>query len=173
MKILHALYGIDCRVFQTVNRHFENKILNPFFRIITHLGGARFTIAITLLLMLAAPLRIAAFSSALSLLISHLPVHFAKRFYPRKRPYLTLADSFSPDNPLKDHSFPSGHTTAIFAIIIPFTLLIPYIGIILIPLACIVGISRIYLGLHYPTDVLAGSLLGTITGIACFFAFHS
>jgi undecaprenyl-diphosphatase len=68
-------------------------------------------------------------------------------------------------NPLTDHSFPSGHTTAIFAITVPIIMAMPVLSIGLIPLAVIVGISRIYNGLHYPSDCLAGSLIGTITAL--------
>ena len=110
-----------------------------------------------------------AFASALALSLSHLPVHFVKKLFPRKRPYLTLEKTKFPANPLQDHSFPSGHTTAFFSVVIPYVLLIPNLAIVLIPLGICVGISRIYLGLHYPSDVIAGGILGSLVGFLCFY----
>jgi undecaprenyl-diphosphatase len=70
---------------------------------------------------------------------------------------------------LKDHSFPSGHTTAVFSVIVPFLLQTPSLAAVLIPLGLSVGISRIYLGLHYPSDVIAGGILGGSFGSLCFY----
>jgi undecaprenyl-diphosphatase len=95
-----------------------------------------------------------------SLIISHIPVAISKKMYPRKRPYLSLPDTNIGNNPLKDHSFPSGHTTAIFSIVTPLIFLNPFIGMFLLFAALLVAISRMYLGLHYPSDVLAGIVLG-------------
>ncbi|PJH69213.1 phosphatase PAP2 family protein, partial [Salmonella enterica subsp. enterica serovar Typhimurium] len=72
--------------------------------------------------------------------------------------------SYVMKNPLQDHSFPSGHTTAIFSVIIPFILLDWMLMFLLLPIGIIVGVSRIYLGLHFPSDVLGGSLLGSFAG---------
>ncbi|PWW17164.1 undecaprenyl-diphosphatase [Cytobacillus oceanisediminis] len=167
MKKLLVFYEADCRLFKAVNRHFDKKCLNLFFRTITHIGGARFTIAAVLALMLFSSdkLRLTALSSALALSFSHLPVHFIKKTYPRQRPYIILENIHFPVNPLQDHSFPSGHTTAVFSVFVPFVLLIPALSFALIPLATLVGLSRVYLGLHYPSDVLAGGILGTASGI--------
>ncbi|KON90212.1 phosphoesterase [Sporosarcina globispora] len=167
MKILLVFYEADCRLFKRVNRHFDKKCLNLFFRSITHIGGARFTIAAVLALILFSSdkLRLTALSSGLALSFSHLPVHLIKKKYPRQRPYIILENTKCPANPLRDHSFPSGHTTAVFSVIIPFVLLMPALSYSLFPLAVLVGISRVYLGLHYPTDVLAGGILGTASGI--------
>jgi undecaprenyl-diphosphatase len=167
MKILLAFYETDQWLFRGINSHFKNKILNPFFRMITHTGGARITISSILLMILfsGGQLRSAAVASFAALTISHLPVHFIKKLYPRKRPYIILENTFFPANPLEDHSFPSGHTTAIFSSVLPFILLMPVLAAFLIPLAILVGISRVYLGLHYPSDVLVGALLGTTAGL--------
>lgn len=170
IRMLHALYGFDCRIFQKVNGHFDKKLINLFFRSVTHLGGADITIpaALLLLFLSSGEARLTAFASALALSASHIPVHFVKQLFPRKRPYLMLEKSRTLKNPLQDHSFPSGHTTAIFAIVTPYVWFIPHLAPLLILAAICVGISRIYLGLHYPSDVIVGGILGFVTGCLCF-----
>jgi undecaprenyl-diphosphatase len=165
-RMLNAFYGFDCRLVLKLNRHFDKKLLNLFFRTVTHFGGADVTISVTALLLLLSfgDTRLVAVASALALSASHIPVHLAKRFFPRKRPYLSIENTKFPENPLQDHSFPSGHTTAIFSVITPFVLYMPDLGFTLIPTALCVGVSRIYLCLHYPTDVIAGTVLGVTTG---------
>ncbi|WP_010677513.1 phosphatase PAP2 family protein [Bacillus timonensis] len=168
MKLFISFYNADCRIFQQVNQHYDKKLLYFFFSRITFLGGATFTIitCLTLAFLTANQLRITAIASALSLAVSHIPVHLIKKLYPRKRPYLIVEKSKFPLKALTDHSFPSGHTTAIFSVIVPFILYMPSLSIILLPIGICVGLSRIFLGLHYPSDVLAGGVLGTAAGIA-------
>ncbi len=170
-KLLYSFYDFECHLFQEINRHFDKKWLNLFFRTITNIGGAAFTIiaVLTSILLTSNQTQITAISSALALALSHLPVHFIKKMYPRKRPYLTLEKTKVPENPLQDHSFPSGHTTAIFSVIVPFVIFIPALALVLIPLGLCVGISRIYLGLHFPSDVIAGGMVGSCFGTLCFF----
>lgn len=173
-RLLISCYHFECILFQKVNRHFDKKVLNLFFRNITRLGGAIFTItaAALLLFLSSGSFRLVAISSALSLALSHLPVQMVKKLFPRKRPYLTLEETKYPINPLKDHSFPSGHTTAAFSLMIPYMLYAPILSFVLLPIGLSVGLSRIYLGLHYPSDVLAGGLLGTLSGVLCFFLLN-
>ncbi|MEH7235706.1 phosphatase PAP2 family protein [Bacillus sp. JJ1562] len=170
MKLFLSIYDADCRIFQKVNQHYDKKLLHFFFSKITFLGGATFTIitCLALAFLTTNQSRITAIASALSLAISHIPVHVIKKLYPRKRPYLIVEKSKFPLKALTDHSFPSGHTTAIFSVIIPFILYMPYLSIVLLPIGICVGLSRIFLGLHYPSDVMAGGLLGTASGVLSF-----
>jgi undecaprenyl-diphosphatase len=171
MRIIQSFYHFECMVFQEINSHFDKKFFNLFFRTITGIGGALFISITTLLLIIfsTGETRLTAISSAAALALSHIPVQVVKKLFPRKRPYLLFETTKILPNPLKDHSFPSGHTTAVFSVIVPFVISNPVLTAVLIPLGLCVGISRIYLGLHYPSDVLAGATLGAFFGSLCFY----
>ena len=65
----------------------------------------------------------------------------------------------------EDYSFPSGHTLASFEAAVSILLYRRKWGILAVALACLIGFSRLYLFVHFPSDVLGGAVLGT--AIAC------
>lgn len=69
---------------------------------------------------------------------------------------------------LSDHSFPSGHTAAAFSAAVALILCHKKVGIFALILAFMMGFSRLYLFVHYPSDVIAGALLGTLFGLIGF-----
>lgn len=78
----------------------------------------------------------------------------------RTRPYFVLGyDPVIP--PVGDPSFPSGHTSASFAAATAIYCINKKWGIVAYLFAAVMGFSRLYLGVHFPTDVLAGALVGT------------
>jgi len=82
----------------------------------------------------------------------------------RERPYISLIGIVPGTHVLDRSSFPSGNTLHA----VTFTVLImasyPELGLLCVPFAILVAMSRVVLGLHYPSDVAAGGLLGA--GIA-------
>jgi undecaprenyl-diphosphatase len=66
----------------------------------------------------------------------------------------------------RDFSFPSGHTMASFAAAVVFTRAFPRYGWLSLLLAGAIAFSRLYLFVHFPSDVLAGMVLGALTGAA-------
>lgn len=166
-RMVNWLKDHEYRMFFWANHKIQHAFLDLVLSKITHLGGATCTIAISLSIALFAvePYKHTAWISLLALAVSHIPVAIMKKSYPRLRPYLVIPDTNICKNPLKDASFPSGHTTAIFSVILPFALIHGGIALALLPLAFIVGLSRIYLGLHYPSDCIAGGLIGTCAAL--------
>ena len=79
----------------------------------------------------------------------------------RERPYVTFAGIRAGTVPLDRYSFPSGHTLHALSFTILATAYFPTLGWVLVPFASLVAASRVVLGLHYPSDVLAGALIGT------------
>ncbi|GAF06145.1 phosphatase PAP2 family protein [Paenibacillus pini] len=158
----------DRQLFQWINGSLHNRFLNFCLYYLTHLGGATFTICTSLLCWILASQswRVAGAQAAVALAVSHIPVAIAKKLYPRIRPYMAMPETNTFRNPLSDHSFPSGHTTAAFSLALPFIMAHPEWAALFLPLSLIVGFSRIYLGLHYPSDVLAGAVIGSSVATA-------
>ena len=157
-------------------RHLDRglkRLLGIWLRTITHAGGAIFTLAASLAaaLLAPAPWDAAGWQALTAVVISHIPVFIVKRKVRRLRPYQALKEIVTGTRkPLTDPSFPSGHTTAICAFVIPFLAaadarLLPALLPAGLAVMASVAWSRIYLGLHYPTDVAAGAVIGTVTAL--------
>jgi len=89
-----------------------------------------------------------------------------KHIFKRKRPYQTLSNVFynKQNSPTDEYSFPSGHSTVAFSIATTFTLRYPDKPVLISGLylyALIISYGRLYMGVHYPSDLLGGALIGT------------
>ena len=110
----------------------------------------------------------AGLSSALSvLLFSQL-----KRLTGRRRPCQIAPHCWATLLPPDQFSFPSGHTMTAFAVAIPLSLFYPTLSIGLLFCALSIAMSRILLGMHFLSDVVAGALIGTGLGYLGYFAFQ-
>ena len=84
----------------------------------------------------------------------------------RPRPYEVHAHIAAGAVPLDRFSFPSGHTLHAVAFTLLATVYFPQLAALLVPVTLAVAASRIVLGLHYPSDVLAGAALGASVALA-------
>lgn len=90
--------------------------------------------------------------------------------YDHPRPFMDRSDVVLLIHHAADSSFPSSHATAAFALAAAVGLYRPRFGIVLLLLACLVSVARVFVGVHYPGDVGAGALIGIGSAIAVWLA---
>ncbi|MEQ1567400.1 MAG: phosphatase PAP2 family protein [Myxococcota bacterium] len=95
-----------------------------------------------------------------------LTYRLAKQWTGRERPHVACAEIELLEAPLDRYSFPSGHTLHAVAAAVVVSDTVPGAGWLLWPFAALVAASRIVLGLHYPSDVVAGAAVGLAIGLA-------
>ena len=86
-----------------------------------------------------------------------------------KRPYEVYDYSPAIKKDTKGKSFPSRHTASAFIIAMAFLYIDTQVGIIMLVLATLIGVTRILSGVHFIRDVLGGALISILIGILCFF----
>ena len=165
--MLEAIVELDGNILLFIQEVIRNPILTPVFQFVTTLGNAGMIwILICILLLLRKSTRRIGWMGLLALLGSLLVNNILlKNIVERPRPYDIIEELQPLITRPKDFSFPSGHTGSSFAAAAVFYRNLPkQFGIWMILLAALIGLSRLYLGVHYPTDVLAGMLLGIALG---------
>lgn len=143
----------------------RNPFLNPVMVGITMLGnGGCIWILISLGLLCSKKTRKLGWICGISLLLMLLVTNgIIKPLVARQRPYEAIEALQALVPPPHGSSFPSGHTASAFAVaIVLFRNMKKQFGGCFLALAILISLSRIYVGVHYPTDVLGGLLLGII-----------
>ncbi len=145
----------------------RNPVLNPVLILITTLGnGAIIWVLLSLGLMIPDKTRRAGMTSLLALVVSLLINNvLLKNLVGRVRPYDLLEGLTPLIGRQWDPSFPSGHTGSSFAAAwVLYRELPKRFGVPALILAGLIGLSRLYVGVHYPTDVLFGVISGIGSG---------
>ena len=143
------------------NRWAARRAIGRFFGAISRLGDGVFWYLLMLALGMAgargacAALHMAGVGAIAALLYRHL-----KRWTQRPRPFRAHRGIIAHVPPLDEFSFPSGHTLHAVSFTLIALAYFPALAALLVPFTTLVAISRVALGLHYPSDVLAATLIG-------------
>ena len=167
--------GFDESITLAVHKLYTlaGAFFTPFFEGVSVLGkGGIFLILLSVLLMLYRPTRRFGTSMLLGLTIGFAITNlFLKVAIARPRPYTDTDSVFYQlwltvnQHTESDKSFPSGHMTAACASMIPLVILArPWQKILAALFAILMGLSRIYLCVHFPSDVLGGLIVGLFAG---------
>lgn len=161
--LLQFLLELDGKILLFIQEFLRFDWLTKVMKFITSLGdGGVIWIVAAVILLCMKRYRKTGTAMAVALLIGYLATNLVlKNLVMRPRPYEVMAGLHALIGPLGDSSFPSGHATS--SIAAGFVMLkgTPrYVGITAFVLAVLIALSRLYLGVHYPTDVLVGALIG-------------
>ena len=142
--------------------------LTPIVKGITYLGNAGILwIILSALFLIFKKTRKTGLMTSTALIFDLLSVNILiKNIVARTRPYEVIDGLVSLIGQQSDKSFPSGHTAASFAFVAVLWFMAPKkVSIPLTVLASFIALSRLYLGVHYPTDIIGGIAVGMICGI--------
>lgn len=164
---MEFLLTLDGNILLWIQEYLRNDLLTPIFKFITSLGnGGMIWIALTVLLVLYPKTRKIGFMCAFALIFSHIANNTVlKNLIARTRPFEHIEKLIVLIDKPSSFSFPSGHTASSFACAWPMLRKLPKrFGVPAIVLAALIGFSRLYIGVHYPSDVLCGMLFGILMG---------
>ena len=171
--------SFDLPILDWIQLHLANPVLDFLMPIITLLGDAGiFWIACAVILAFTKKYRKIGFGMAIALALGLLVCNIIlKPSVARPRPYDFQLEHFGREIALlieaqHDFSFPSGHTIASFEACTVMLLGSKKLGIPATLLAILIAFSRTYLYVHYPTDVIASVILGTLFGIIGYLVTH-
>ena len=161
----------------------HNPITNPIFYVITTLGNAGWfwiVLAVLMLTVIHKKYKKAGLTLAIALILSLIFCNgIMKHLWARPRAFWVVGQNFVVGNEFEnlygifnsihDYSFPSGHSSASFAAAVSIFMWRKKEGSAALVLAALIAFSRLYFTVHYPTDVLVGTITGALYGVAAYF----
>ena len=146
------------------NRWAAERAFVRFFGVISRLGDGAFWYALMATVALCGGVRgcTAAVQMAVTGIAAALLYRLLKRWTRRPRPFHAHREIVAHVAPLDEFSFPSGHTLHAVSFTIVALAYFPLLAPLLVPFTLLVAASRVVLGLHYPSDVFAATLIGSL-----------
>jgi len=167
--LLNKIRMLDEKIVIFINKNWKRKYLDYFFIATTYLGSDVFALGFLLAFALLPVSRIDDFSlyAAIALILTSMTVGILKNTVKRKRPFETILELDSMKIGIDQYSFPSGHTSAAFCIAVTCALVTSghIVSMAYVFIAMLVAFSRVYLGVHYPSDVISGAFIGSFFAV--------
>jgi undecaprenyl-diphosphatase len=144
------------------NRWGAHRLVRGYFRTVSHLGDGAVWFALTAVVAVSDGARGLQAATQMALVGGIATVLYTclKRWARRPRPFAVDGRIRAWVAPLDEFSFPSGHTLHAVGFSLSACLWYPWLGWLLVPFAVSVAASRVVLGMHYPSDVLAAATIG-------------
>jgi undecaprenyl-diphosphatase len=158
------LLDLDCLVYLRVNALHRFDGVTKVAHVLSRCGDGHLYFMLGFLLALFNETAgLAFFIAGLSTFAFELPLYMTlKKRFRRHRPFAVVAGANALIVPSDKFSLPSGHTAAAFLMATLITGFFPAFAVLAYGVASLIGASRVVLGVHYPSDILAGALLGTL-----------
>ncbi len=166
MAVLMNIATLDQNLLLWIQEYVRQEWMTPFWTFVTSLGDAGwFWIVVSALLLLPESTRKVGIMALVSLGIGALITNVAlKNLVARIRPYEVIEGLQLLIEPQSDFSFPSGHSCASFAAAMVYYRMLPKkYGVPAVVLAVFIACSRLYVGVHYPSDVVVGVCIGVLS----------
>ena len=168
--MLEKIQTLDEMILTRIGIDLRAEWLDPLMVVYTALGnGGLAFIVLAILLLLFRKTRRAGASAAIALAAGAVCTNLIfKPLVSRPRPWIAMEGWETLVTSSDMHSFPSGHTTAAFAFAVALCAVLPqkWAKAAALIAAALMGFSRLYVGAHFPTDVLAGAVVGVLCGLA-------
>lgn len=161
--MMQTITILDSQILLWIQQNLHTNGATAFWEFMTDLGNKGFLwILIILGLLIRKRSRFVGLTASLAFVMNTLVCNgILKHLVARPRPFSMFTDIVPLIMPPTDFSFPSGHTSISFAIAFVLYALLPRRwGIPAVVTAFLIGLSRLYLEFHYPSDVLAGAIIG-------------
>lgn len=167
---LQRISDFDVALCIFCNRQSRHRFIRSLFRLFSRLGDGVFWYALMAILLVVyqAQALVAVLHMLATALIGTLIYKFIKNRTLRPRPFHVYPAITCNGKTLDQFSFPSGHTMHAVSFSLIMVYYFPALIYLVLPFSLMVALSRPILGLHYPSDVLAGAALGSLIALASF-----
>lgn len=162
VEFMSYLNDTESTICLRVNQLSRNDSVRQFFTVISKLGDGGYWVLLTIFLIWLQGVSVtsAIVQMWLTAGVGVLIYKSLKTSLIRERPYINHLGIHCGTAPLDRYSFPSGHTLHAAGFTTMLSVIEPLLAVVTIPFALLVAASRVVLGLHYPSDVIVGAVIG-------------